>query len=365
MRTNIETKLYQRDPTDDTLDSELTEKVEGMKFSTKLHGGFNKCSFRLKADLPEAWEWINKRILYHLKVTDKTKTLWEGRIEDISLSMGAVVVTAYGYYANLSDVPYYTAYNTTADAIIKAMLTTHCLQIDSDQSNIDAVDITIDSAASSSYADIYPKDIVEKILPFSDSTHGTWYFAIWEDRIPYLSKRAISSTDWLVTLRDFKHFTLTHKASEIYNSCYAIYEVGGTLTRTADGDDSDSQAKYNLKRQKVISNLGEVAAASAQAYRDAWVEDHKDIWPKQTNMVLGDKVYNSKGIEYSSSWVRAGEVIRIRDLVPASVDAGSVERDALRTFYIIETEYNVDQAELRFIPDTESISLQAILARKL
>jgi len=365
MRTNIETKLYQRDPTDDTLDTELTEQVEGMKFSTKLHGGFNKCSFRLKADLPEAWEWINKRILYRLKVTDKTKTLWEGRIEDISLSMGAVVVTAYGYYANLSDVPYYTAYNTTADAIIKAMLTTHCLQIDSDQSNIDAVDITIDSAASSSYADIYPKDIVEKILPFSDSTHGTWYFAIWEDRIPYLFKRAISSTDWLVTLRDFKHFTLTHKASEIYNSCYAIYEVGGTLTRTADGDDSDSQAKYGLKRQKVITNLGEVAAASAQAYRDAWVEDHKDIWPKQTNMVLGDKVYNSKGIEYSSSWVRAGEVIRIRDLVPASVDAGSVERDALRTFYIIETEYNVDQAELRFIPDTESISLQAILARKL
>jgi len=251
-----------------------------------------------------------------------------------------------------------------ASVVIKAILTANCAQISSDQTNIDATDVTIDSAAASSYVDIYPKEIVNKLLDFSDTSKNQWYFAIWEDRIPYLKTRSTSSIGWVVGLGDLARFRLKHSGSELWNSCYAIYDVGGTLTRTADADDSTSQSKY-FKRQKVIPQLGTVAAAAAQAQRDAWVQEHKEIWPKLEDIVLGDTVWDANGVPFPSSWVRAGEVIRIRDLVPVSTDAGAVTRDALRTFYIIETNYNADARTNRIIVDTESSSLDAILARRL
>ena len=360
----MEIKLYDNDLTTPSFVEELTHKVQGLSFSTRLHGGFHTCSFKLKADLPEAWEWLTQRIFYRLVITDGSKTLWEGRLEDIGLSAGVAEATAYGYYTNLSDYPYRTAYNAVASVVIKAILTAACTQISSDQSNIAATNVTITSAADASYLDIYPQELVEKLLAFSDTGKSKWYFGIWKDRIPYLKARSVTSLDWKVNLRDFKQFSLKYRAGELWNSCYAVYDAAG-IARTADANDTDSQTKYNLTRQYVIPALGTVAAAAAQGARDGWLEDHKEIWPKLTSMVLGDTVYDSSGVKYPSSWVRAGEVLRVAALVPASVDAGSVTRDALRTYYIIETEYDIDRAELRVVPDTESTGLDTLLATKI
>lgn len=367
----MEVKLYDNDLSSPTFIEDITHKVQGLKFSTKLNGGFYKCSARLKADLPEAWNWLINKPFYRLVITDKTKTLWEGRLEEPNLEFGQASFVAYGYYANLGDVPYHTAYNDNFDAVIKAILTANCTQISSDQTNIAATGgPAITSGAGAGYLDIYPKDIVEKLANFSDDTYnGKWYFGIWEDRVPYLVRRNVTSLNWQVDISDFARFKLNHFFNKLWNSCYAVYESGGSITRTADADNSDSQTKYGLKRQYVIENLGEVAAAAAQSARDAWLEEHKEVWPQMNDMVLGNKIYSavsdSKGVIYPSSWLRAGDVLRIRDLVPISSDAGSVQRDALRTFYIVETEYDMDAATLRIVPDTESMTLDALIARKL
>ncbi len=360
----MEIKLYEKDPTASVLVDNLTPKVQGLKYSTRLSGGFHTCSFRIKADLPEAWDWISSFVFYRLKITDVKKTLWEGRIEDIELSSGHAGATAYGYYANLTDVPYNTAYNAVASVVIKAVLTANCAQISSDQSNIDTTDTTITSAADSSYLDIYPNELFEKLLDFSDSTNGKWYFAIWEDRIPYLKKRDATSLNWKVNLGDLARFRLKHRGGDMWNSVYAVYESGG-LARTADADDATSQTKFDLTRKYVIPDLGTVAAGAAQNARDGWLEDHKDIFPKLEEITLGDTVYDTNGVPYPSSWVRAGEVIRIRDLVPVTSDLDAVARDALRTFFIVETNYDADRRQNRIVVDTESTDLDAILARKL
>ncbi len=361
----MEVRLYNRDLASPSLDSDLTFSHERMKFSTRLNGGFYICSFRLKMDLPKAWDWVIKRIGYRLIIADGKQTLWEGRLEDIGLDASGVIVTAYGYYANLSDIPYNTAFNAVASVVIKAVLTANCAQISSDQSHIAATDITIDSAADASYADIYPQQLVEKLLAFSDSTSGKWYFAIWENRIPYLAKRTVSSVDWNVGLVDFNRFQLKHRLADLWNSVYAIYQAGGAIARTADSDNANSQTKYGLTRRYRVADLGAVAAVSAQAARDGWLEDHRDIYPRLNDMVLGAYVYDSDVARYPSSWIRAGQVLRVRDLVPASADAGSVARDALRTYYIVETEYDVDSRQLRIIPDTENSGLMSLLAKKL
>lgn len=365
----IEIKLYDRNLTTPSLVENLTQKVQGLRFTTKLNGGFYLCSFRLMADLPAAWEWITKRVFYRLVITDNYKTIWEGRIEDLGLTEGAASITAYGYYSNLSDIPYVTAYNANADVVIKAVLTAAATQINSDQTHIDATGgPAITSGAAASYLDIYPKQIVEKLLAFYDSTNNDkWYFSIWEDRIPYLFAQDASTADWLVSLRDFSRFDLKHRGGELWNSCYAIYDAG---PRTATANDATSQEKYgdgttDLIRRKVIPSLGAVAAAAAQSARDGWLAEHKDIWPRLENMVLGSTVYDANGTSTPSSWVRAGDVLRVKDLVPASGDLDAVERDALRTYYIVETIFDMDRNEMRIVPDTEISLLDRMLGKKL
>ncbi len=360
----MDIKLYDRNLTTPNLIDNLTDKVQGLTFSTRLPGGYHICSFNLKADLPKAWEWVTRNMFYRIVISDVKKTLFEGRIEEPEATEGIAGATAYGYYANLTDVPYRTAYNAFASVVIKAALTAACVQISADQSKIDATDIAITSVADASYLDIYPLQLFEKLLDFSDSTAGKWDFAIWEDRVPYLTKRSVSSVDWLVNLGDLAQFKLKHRGGDLWNSAYAVYDAAG-LVRTADADDADSQAKYELTRQYVVPDLGTVAAAAAQGSRDGWLEDHKQIWPKLETIVLGGTVYDSNGVPFPSSWVRAGEVIRIRDLVPASGDLDAVTRDSLRTFFITETNYNVDTRQNSISVDTESSGLDAILARNL
>jgi hypothetical protein len=357
----MEIHLFDRNLTSPAFVEDLTTKVVGLKFSTKLSGGFGICSFGLRAGIPETWEWLKSRVFYRLVITDRGKTLWEGRVEDIELSFGYAGITAYGYYASLTDKPYKTSYSGYASATIKTVLTANCPQISSDQSHIDDTDISISSSAGSDYLNIYPQELFEKLLAFSDTTKGKWYFAIWEDRIPHLFKRSISSVDWFVSLGDLVRFRLKHRAANLWNSCYAVR--GGSWT--SEADDTTSQSRYGVTRQYVVPDLGGVSSTAAEAQRDAWLEEHKDIWPEMEDIVLGGTVYDANGVASPSSWVRAGDVIRIRDLVPATGDLATVARDALRTFHIVETQHSVDSKQTRIVVDTESASLSAVLARMM
>ena len=61
--------------------------------------------------------------------------------------------------------------------------------------------------------------------------------------------------------------------------------------------------------------------------------------------------------------VRAGQVLRIADLIPYS--AAAAELDALRTFYIIETSYDAMTNTLVIVPDRPSRSLITKLVRSV
>ncbi len=363
----MEIKLYPVDPTSTTLEDDLTFQWQNLQFSTKLPGGFSICSFQLKADLPAAWDWLSTKGFHRLVISDGNKTLWEGRIEEPRLSSGCAGVTAYGYWASMTDNPYNTAYNANMDVIFKAVLTASCPQISSDQSHITATGgPAITSAANSSYLDISAQSLVLKLLDFSDTTlNAKWYFAVWESRIPYLFTRSVTSVDWLVSLEDLAQFKLQHRYGLLYNSVYAIYTAAGVLSRTAVANDTTSQTKYGVTRQYAIPNLGEVAAATAQSSRDAFLANNKTVYPNLPTIVLGDRVFDTKGVKYPSSWVRAGDVIRIKNLIPATGDLSTVAQNALNTFYIIETNYDATQGQNQLIVDTQNNNLDALLARSI
>jgi len=361
----LQIQLFNADLATPILQTDLSNRIENAHFGTKLPGGFNLFKFSIKGTLAESWRWITERVFYRIVIRDGEQILWEGRVQDIAPEAGTVAVTAYGYYSSMNDGKYSTAYDDLVSVVIKAILTAQCPQISSDQTNIDATNGSIDSAAGAEYLDKSPRELIEQMLPFADTDGHTWYFAIWDDRIPYLFERSTSTVDWFVRLADLKRFRLRHRASDLWNACYAVYEAGGAIARTATSTNANSVTKYGVTRTYAVPNLGAVAAAAAQAQRDTWLANHYEIYPSLEDIVLGDRVYDSNMKAYPSSWVRAGDVIQVIDLVPVSGDLDTVVRDALRTFYILETEYSIDKGESRISVDTEKKSLDAILAKEL
>jgi hypothetical protein len=345
----------------------LQEEVQGLTFSTKLPGGYALCSFSLKESIGMMQEWTFKRFLSRIVIRsgNDDKTLFEGRLEDPEMSLDKETLTFYGYYSSLKDDIYTTAYNDTSDAVIKAVLTAKCPQISGDQSHIDALDTARNSADGEAYLDITPQEIATYLLDMSDTTKNKFYIAIWEDRKCWVFDRDDSAVNWYVSLEDIKSINLSPRISDLWNSCYAIYRVSGVLTRTDVASDTTSIAKCGITRTYAIPDLGEVSLAEAEGVRDAWIEEHKDIYSSSTSIVLGDLVYDSKGLASPSSFVRAGEVIQIIDLLPATSDLTNVRRNGLNTFYIMETQFNLDDYTNTLTLDNESQSLEAILAREL
>ncbi len=358
--------LYDRNLSNPNVIANLSDRHEGMVFSTKLHGGFNMCKWRMKMDLSEAWSYIEDKTFYRVVIQDGAKLLWEGRIQDVAITVGRVEVTAYGYYASLNDQIYTTAYNANADVVIKAILTAVCPSINSDQTHIDATGgPAITSAADSSYLDITARALVENLSVFGDTSGNAWYFAVWDNRIPYFFKRDLTKVNWKANLSDLKRFTLKHRASELYNKVYAGYQSAGAFTRTADASNTASQNKYGVIRYYGVPDLGIVASVTAESARDTFLAEHKDIWPTLENITLGDKIYDTNRASYASNHIRAGDILRITDLVPASGDLDSVTLDAKRTFYVMETSYNVDNQENSLVVDRPSQKLDALIARTL
>jgi len=270
-------------------------------------------------------------------------------------------------FFTLNDGKYSTAYNDDADVVIKAVLTAQAPSISSDQSKIEATGgPAITSAADDSYSDKSPRDLIELVSSFGDGSGNTWYFAVWDNRIPYFKARATTTVNWKVSLNDLGNIKTKYYGGDLWNSCYAIYRSGGVLTRTAAADNTTSQTKYGVTRTYVVPDLGEVAAATAQAARDTVLNNFSELYPHLgESFTLPDVVKNANGKEYPSSWVRAGDVIRILDMIPAGIALDTVTRDRMTTFYIMETDYDADRGINTLRVDTESKSLDAILAKVL
>lgn len=340
----------------------------GLRFSTKLHGGFAQCSFRLTdTDISKLYEWAFQRFGYRLVVYDlvNSKTLWEGRLQGCPFTLKDITINAFGYYASLQDGKYSTAYNTTADAVIKAMLTASCPAINTDQSNIQALATARDSSTGEEYLDRSPQEITEFLLGLSDSAKQKWYMAIWEDRKAYVFPRDDSVVDWYVKAQQIQ-FGLTPDFENLWNAAYALYRDGSdVLTRTSVASDADSIAKYGITRTYCIPDLGQVSQADAEAVRDTWISEHKDIISSDSDIVLGDTVYDANGTPWPSSHVRAGDVIQVKDILPSTEDLINPRRNGINTFYILETEYDAKLKTNRLTVDSESNSLEAILSRNI
>jgi hypothetical protein len=104
--------------------------------------------------------------------------------------------------------------------------------------------------------------------------------------------------------------------------------------------------------------------AQSQDERDRILAERNQVQQSQRFTVTGEVIDAVRGIFNVPKWrVRAGEVIRIADLVPS--DVSTVSLDNLRTFYIMQTEYDARTDQLSVTPDRARLSLSSILAKQV
>ena len=235
--SNIQIQLFDNDLSSPSFVEDLTSTAHGLTFTTKLPGGFGIARFQIPESLARAWDRLNEQVFFRVVIRDGLKIVFEGRIEDIGLTAGLTKLTVFGYYVNLTDVPYTSADNQVWSTTVSDILDT-CLQISADRSNVAAVGITVDLGGADEYLDIYPKELISKLLEFGDGSAPAYDLAIWEDRVPFITARSVSTVDYLARIQELSpdsltEFELKHRASNIWNSAYAVYDVGGVLNKYA------------------------------------------------------------------------------------------------------------------------------------
>ena len=152
--------------------------------------------------------------------------------------------------------------------------------------------------------------------------------------------------------------------SGIVNVRGARSGVIGTTEGTTQTD-TTSLALYPRREIKIPLPTGANANSQANA---AISQVTERALPRQLNaFAISGAVYKASGntggmLEKTPLWhIRAGDVIRIQDLVPTN--ASIPERVDLRTFYVIETTYNAMSDVMTIQPDRPRRTLSRMLNR--
>lgn len=385
LNTQLRVLLFDGDLASPSLLDDLTNRVEGLKFSTGLHGGFLKCNFTMALSIADSWLYVAEnakvagRHFCRIVIYEEKTVIWEGRIMDITLSLQSVFmgggfsgvkITALGYWSSLKDQFYsdddgsrtdWTSGSHTTDDIIKEILTEECPSINSDQSNITAN--SRDVAGINLSTREYPQDIiVKKLAPLSDSDNAIWKFAIWENRIPYWSARNINTLHYHIRLEDTAGIQLKQSAMELRNAITP--SVAGTEGTTVA--DATSLA-LGYPRREFLYDLPTGANANTQGDASTMMATERSNPVQTQSFTVKGHVYDVESgsaggriIEVPKWRMRAGQNMRINDLVPATITSPTLDR--LRTFHIMATEYDVDSDTMIIQPDTVPRTLSNILS---
>ena len=363
-------------PTSSTVLEDLTPAVGDVRFSTALHGGFASCTVVLAMDRARAWTtWLTDRFGFRLGVYEGARLIWEGRKEDVTLGEAGVEVRFAGFWANLGDFPHLdysfdpprrVTYQSAvrADDVFKDVLTKlPASQIDGDLSHIGQPAVAVAGAQEPLTFDRNETGQEAVMAAASWSGSGSpWYAAIWDGRKAYLAARDLGSVTWRASASDLAagwrfHLSFSDYASDVY----ADYLAAGASTLTSLATDEEARRTYG--RRVAAVRLGrDVPASSASRVRDARLA--ASARPRQFGgFTLRGFVSDAERAESPLWRVRAGDVIRFDDLVPAAVDLDRVTLDGLRTFFVVETEYRQRDNTLRVRPDAPSRTLPRILQR--
>lgn len=362
---------------------DISHLIEGLTFSTSAPSGFKSCSFSLKRDIRTQYTDIGRN--YLLRVRVQMDTVWEGRVEDVGPVYGPngweLKVTALGFIAACHDTPRNTTWSntaseTTVQAIVKYWLTNQCLNdISSDQSNIDAMGVTITAGTYTTAIGDDAVKVFDDMLKFgyvSGGVYGDTNYAVWEGIQPpgtwagglfYLTKRP-TTIDYRVRLEEGE-WEYQISLEDYFNRIRVYSNSTSTFV-----EDTASQAElgrgggsfYKLKLVTDFNSMTLDATARSQiANRYLTYHTQKRARGRSLSLTAG-RVTNAYGAPVELCNVRAGHLIRVVNILPSTgAFDGSVNFE--RDWYIVETEYDATLDTLRITPENSLDALDRQVAQ--
>ena len=208
-------------------------------------------------------------------------------------------------------------------------------------------------------------DAIAKVVGFgsSGSPPEPLFFGVWEDGMAHLRKHSDGQTWWI----DVKSIPIGQQAISITSS------LSGLKTRTAVlySDEIGSRAittwnvnqnlydMFGYHREGLFSISG-----ATEATADQIAEIISGIYnvPDQKLALLVDGHVRSYGGALVPNWrIRAGDIIKLKNLLPVGAVVSDEMIDRLETLYVMETAYDADTGRLTVIPTAQTQALLDII----
>lgn len=335
-----------------TLLFDFSPHATELSFNTDEHG-FADC--RLFAPLSgfEAFWLYQRALIPHLAITDNGVVIWEGRLEDPRVTnrgdvdSDGISLAALGYYRSLSDIPHTANYTSVNAGTIVAALLADAAQLSSSTALIQSPGVTL----SESYDDKKPSEILDRLVRLGDSNTPPriWEACVWQERMLTFQPRGASGRSWYV---DISELEIERTLQTLYNSAYGIYyDASNVRAVSSTATDQASVNRWGITRRQSV-NAQTRAAAIAANVRDSIVEDGREPAPRAE--INFDAIYDAAGARWPLYYARSGDTITIRNMPPMM----SVALNRIRTFTILQTQYNAIADTLKVTPESPLSTLQ-------
>lgn len=202
------------------------------------------------------------------------------------------------------------------------------------------------------YEDQAPDELITSLAATGNSSNQAYEWGVDDFRRVFFRVQGARSTTWYVDIDDLD---LSRSLDGLYNSGYAVYEdTSGVPVRSGSSTNATSVLRYGVTRRQAI-DVQTTNSTYATGVRDTTIAANATVQPRASFTVRA--VYNSNGAQYPIAYVRANDIMVIRNLPPTA----SAAVDTIRTFRISRTVYDPLARTLQIEPEAPDPTLEALV----
>lgn len=309
--------------------------AEGLRYTTKLPGGFDLASFALKRDGLE--NWPDLKPFAHVEIRDQGVLVFAGRLMPVARgNQFAVSCTVVGYYfSHLADNEFdsSSSSNRKPKAAIEEVVAQAAPLIVVLPGLVQDHDSWTVNLSQQNYRRIRPVDLFDQFSTLGDNAGNIWDVAVWDQqRIWFQPRDYTRVTHQLDTAEGV--IEIVPDPSELWNEVRVEYRTtAGATAVTGTYRDQDSIDRYGVTRSITLRE-NEITASMAASLAQTFLAFHKHLHPKIS--IKTTRIFNAAGGPVPCGQVRAGAVVR----VPGIGD-----------LFIVETDYDAESGELTLTPE--------------
>ena len=208
-------------------------------------------------------------------------------------------------------------------------------------------------------------DVIEKLVSFgsSDSDPLPMAFLIYEDNFATFRKME-DGTTWYVDVSNVpigqQALNVTSSLSDLIAKIAVIYsdEVGSrAITPWVENDDLYN--RFGYRREGVLSIGGATQVVAEEL--STLVASIYATPGQRSELLIDGSVQTVSGSSWPAWYVRAGDIIKFRNLIPQSAVVSNEVVDRISTVYVNETKYDAENGRLTVVPSNRTNDILDIL----